>query len=49
LPAIPVVAVWGLVIWSRTRLRQHSLSQAIAGVVLGILITLPTYALVYNV
>jgi len=48
-PAIPVVIVWGLVIWSRTKLRQHSLLQAIAGVMLGILITLPTYALVYQI
>ncbi len=48
-PAIPVVILWGLVIWSRTRLRQHSLLQAIAGVLLGVLITLPTYALVYHV
>ncbi|MFX0044780.1 MAG: hypothetical protein ACFE8Z_02940 [Candidatus Hermodarchaeota archaeon] len=47
--AIPIVIVWGLVIWSRTKLRQHNLLQAIAGVMLGIMITLPTYALMYQI
>ncbi|MHA2378475.1 MAG: hypothetical protein ACXADS_04300 [Candidatus Thorarchaeota archaeon] len=48
-PAFPVVLLWGLVIWSRTKLKQHSLLQATAGVLIGILITLPTYALLYPV
>lgn len=48
-PATPIVIVWGLVIWSRTRLRQHNLLQALSGVMLGILITLPTYILLYQI
>ncbi|MHA2071239.1 MAG: hypothetical protein ACW985_05580 [Candidatus Thorarchaeota archaeon] len=45
--AWPVVILWIAVIWSRTFLRQHSLWQAFAGVIIGILITLPTYWLLY--
>jgi len=45
--AWPVIILWTAVIWSRTVLKQHSLAQAIAGVVLGILITVPTYWLLY--
>lgn len=47
--AFPVVFVWILVIWSRTTLKQHSLVQSIAGVILGIVITLCTYPFVYIV
>ena len=45
--AWPVVVLWTVVIWSRTVLKQHSLKQAIGGVVLGIAITLPTYWFLY--
>ncbi|MHA2356606.1 MAG: hypothetical protein ACXADC_15625, partial [Candidatus Thorarchaeota archaeon] len=45
--AWPVIILWAAVIWSRTALKQHSLAQAIAGVMLGILITIPTYWLLY--
>ncbi|MHA1926469.1 MAG: hypothetical protein ACW974_11185, partial [Candidatus Thorarchaeota archaeon] len=45
--AWPVTILWIAVIWSRTVLKQHSLSQSFAGVMLGILITLPTYWLLY--
>jgi len=45
--ALPVIIVWILVIWSRTVLKQHSLKQSIAGVLLGIIITLCTYPFVY--
>jgi len=45
--AWPVIFLWIAVIWSRTVLKQHSLSQSFAGVMLGILITLPTYWLLY--
>lgn len=45
--ALPVVLVWVLVIWSRTVLRQHTLLQSVAGIILGILITLCTYPFVY--
>jgi len=47
--AFPVAIAWILVIWSRTVLRQHSLEQSVAGIVLGILITLCTYPFVYIV
>ncbi|TFG29769.1 hypothetical protein EU528_09225 [Candidatus Thorarchaeota archaeon] len=47
--AFPVVIMWILVIWSRTVLEQHSLSQSIGGVFLGIIITLATYPFVYIV
>ncbi|MFX0053571.1 MAG: hypothetical protein ACFFAX_02740 [Promethearchaeota archaeon] len=45
--AWPIIILWTAVIWSRTVLKQHSLAQAIAGVLVGILITLPTYWLLY--
>lgn len=45
--ALPVVILWALVIWSRIRLRQHSFLQAAAGVILGVLITWPTYIVLY--
>ncbi|MFW9802601.1 MAG: hypothetical protein ACFFFC_08120 [Candidatus Thorarchaeota archaeon] len=45
--AWPIIILWSAVIWSRTVLKQHSLAQAIAGVLLGILITVPTYWLLY--
>ena len=45
--ALPVVLVWILVIISRTILRQHTLGQSIAGVILGIIIVSLTYPFVY--
>lgn len=45
--AWPVIILWSAVIWSRTALKQHSLAQSIAGVLLGIVITVPTYWLLY--
>ena len=47
--ALPVVFAWILVIWSRTVLKQHTLKQSIAGVMLGIVITFCTYPFVYIV
>lgn len=47
--ALPIVVIWILVIWSRTVLKQHSLTQSIGGVLLGIIITLCTYPFVYIV
>ena len=47
--AFPVVIAWILVIWSRTILRQHTLVQSIAGILLGIFITVCTYPFVYIV
>ncbi|TFG34930.1 hypothetical protein EU527_01080 [Candidatus Thorarchaeota archaeon] len=43
----PVVILWILVILSRTTLKQHTLSQSIAGVLLGVIIVLVTYPFVY--
>ncbi len=43
--AWPVVLVWFLVIWSRVILRQHSLTQTLAGLFLAIVITMITYLL----
>lgn len=45
--ALPVVLVWVAVIWSRVVLKQHSIMQSVSGVMLGIMITLPTYLLLY--
>jgi membrane-associated phospholipid phosphatase len=45
--AWPIIILWTAVIWSRIILKQHNLAQAIAGVMLGILITVPTYWLLY--
>jgi membrane-associated phospholipid phosphatase len=45
--AWPMIILWSAVVWSRTVLKQHSLAQSIAGVFLGILITVPTYWLLY--
>ncbi len=47
LMALPVVILWALVIWSRVRLKQHNFLQAAAGVLLGVLITWPTYLVLY--
>ncbi|MFW9846187.1 MAG: hypothetical protein ACFFD6_05540 [Candidatus Thorarchaeota archaeon] len=48
LPAFLVVLVWAAVIWSRIVLRQHNIAQAVSGVILGVLITLPTYFFLYG-
>jgi len=48
LPAFAVVIVWILVIYSRVTLRQHSVGQSIAGVVLAIIITIFTYFFLYH-
>jgi hypothetical protein len=45
--AWPVVILWTAVIWSMTVLKQHNPLQAIGWVMLGILITLPTYWFLY--
>ena len=47
LPAFAVVIVWILVIYSRVILKQHSVGQSIAGVVLAIIITIFTYFFLY--
>jgi membrane-associated phospholipid phosphatase len=45
--AMPVVFVWVAVIWARVVLQQHSRTQSIAGVLLGVFITAATYPFVY--
>ena len=45
--ASPVVAVWLAVIWARTALKQHTLPQGVAGVLLGVLITATVYLVMY--
>ena len=47
LPALAVVIIWVLVIYSRITLKQHTLGQSIAGVILAIIITWSTYFLIY--
>jgi membrane-associated phospholipid phosphatase len=45
--ATPVIILWAAVIWARMTLRQHSMIQSVGGVLLGVIITLLTYPLVY--
>ncbi len=40
---LAVIPIWALVIWSRPILRQHSLGQSVAGLILSIFITICTY------
>ncbi|MHA1638238.1 MAG: hypothetical protein ACTSUB_09520 [Candidatus Thorarchaeota archaeon] len=45
--AIPVILLWILVIWARTTLKQHTLTQSIIGLIIGIVITIITYELLW--
>jgi len=45
--ALPVVFVWVAVIWARIVLQQHSMTQSLTGVLLGVIITALTYPFVY--
>ncbi len=45
--ALVVVFVWILVIYSRVILKQHSLEQSIAGVILAVTISWITYFILY--
>ena len=47
LVALPVVFVWLVVVWSRTTLQQHTLNQSLLGVLLSVVITWITYAVLY--
>jgi membrane-associated phospholipid phosphatase len=49
LSAAPVFIIWIAVIWARKSLKQHSISQSIAGVLLGVIITALTYPFVYSI
>jgi membrane-associated phospholipid phosphatase len=48
LPATPVILLWIAVVWARTTLKQHSISQSVAGILLGVIITAITYAFVFS-
>ncbi len=45
--AAPVVLIWITVIWARTILQQHTLTQSIIGVLIGFVITWITYAILW--
>jgi membrane-associated phospholipid phosphatase len=45
--AYAVIIVWILVIYSRITLKQHTLGESVAGVVLAMIITLSTYFFLY--
>lgn len=45
--AFPVVVLWIIVIISRVKLKQHTLNQSAAGVLLGVIIVILTYPFVY--
>ncbi len=47
IPALSVILVWALVVYSRITLKQHTLAQSISGVVLAIIITWGTYFFMY--
>ena len=47
LVALVVIILWALVIYSRVTLRQHTLSQSVAGVSIAILISWMTYVVLY--
>ena len=47
--AFPVILLWILVIISRIVLRQHTLNESIAGVLLGVIITTIIYPFVYTI
>jgi len=42
-----LVLLWGLVVWSRVKLRQHTVRQGVLGVIAGMLVTYAVYALLY--
>lgn len=45
--ALFVIVLWILVVYSRISLKQHTLEESIAGVVLGIIIAWMTYFFLY--
>ncbi len=44
-PALWVVLLWAVVLWARNTLRQHTFVETIAGLLIGMLVTLPVYVL----
>jgi membrane-associated phospholipid phosphatase len=49
LPALIVVVFWIIVVWSRVVLKQHNIAQSIAGIIIGIIITLAVYSFLYPI
>lgn len=47
LVSLPVIALIVTVVWARIKLKAHTIGQSIAGAILGALITLSVYFLVY--
>lgn len=47
MPALPVLVLWIAVVWARTTLRQHTVAQSVGGILIGIVITLTVYLLMY--
>ncbi len=45
--AFPVVFIWCAVLWSRVILRQHTVRQVLAGLLLSVVITIGTYLILY--
>ncbi len=46
--AVPVLALWVAVVWARTFLKQHTLLQSVAGLLIGAIVTYFVYALLYT-
>lgn len=46
--ASPVIIIWLAVIWARLTLQQHSMKEALMGLLFGICITLVTYTVFYT-
>ncbi|MFI7578245.1 phosphatase PAP2 family protein [Micromonospora sp. NPDC049497] len=47
LALIPSLALVALVGWSRVRLGDHTIGQVVAGALVGVLIAMPTFLLLY--
>ncbi|MHA2024551.1 MAG: hypothetical protein ACW98U_01525 [Candidatus Thorarchaeota archaeon] len=45
--ALLVAIVWAAVVWSRVTLKQHNLTQSVAGVLLAVFISVITYLIIY--
>ncbi len=44
---VPIVFIWAAVVWARTVLRQHTIAQGVAGIIIGLVVTLTTYIILY--
>jgi hypothetical protein len=48
LVASPVIIVWLAVIWARLTLKQHTMREALIGLILGICFTVTTFTIFYT-